>query len=184
MEGVSEPLAGRIEYEVCEAILAAFREPSRPSRCVPPDLAGSDEGARIAALETRTWIELAEDPEVARELWLEDFHSLTLDCFHYFLPGFLLTVIRHPDLAGVTNAMIEILCPAGGSLLGFGFAERLTKAQKNAVANWFGLVLHRARQSPPDYYGEKRVPPHYERAFEQWKAWSTLFLADGSFAFA
>lgn len=174
----------KISAEVRNEIEAAFGDAPRPRRCVPPDLIGTEEGSRLELLAGKAWPGLANDLELLREHWEEDFHHMTLDCFYYFLPGYLLGVVRYPELLGVTNSMLAILCPAGSAGRGFGLEDRLSVAQKRAVANWLGLLLYRARLAPPDYYGEKRVPPHYERAFDHWKPWTTLFLADGSIAFA
>ncbi len=161
------------EKEVFDEIVTASRDVPRPRNCVPDDYVAYDKSEERVYHLPETWWDLAGDSEflTSHDRW--EVRNMTTECFLYFLPGYMLGVIRLKDIAvGVRWALVVHLSAHRGSELDneiFQYlTENLTLPQKRAVAHWLQLQLEGDRKRCPESY---QRPGHllFELAFDKWR---------------
>jgi len=160
---------------VHDEIVAAFRDSHpAPVRCYPEDFEPYDdvEASRLDHnIVNKSWLEVAGDAEYLAGFISEEFFFMTKECFLYFLPGYLLGVITQnfASTALVAQSVLRIL--GGGDTerpdLFAYLMEKLTTAEKTAIAHWLGLQHQRAKA------GEltRHMAYYCKTALPKWKEW-------------
>jgi hypothetical protein len=157
---------------VYDEIVAAFRDSHWvPVRYYREDFEPDDDVAsRFDYIVNKSWLEIAGDAEYLAGYISEEFFFMAKECFLYCLPGYLLGVNTQnfASTALVAQSVLRILSGDNERPDLFPYLmEKLTTAQKTAIAHWLGLQHQRAKA------GEltRHMAYYCEAALPKWKEW-------------
>ncbi len=143
--------------QVCDEIIAAFRDVPRPSIYARNGIRKGDyEWGRLEYLRGQSWGEIGSDLKFLVLHSSDDFFWMTPECLYYYLPGYLLGVIRHKRVFvdPIADSLLSILNPGEWDIVWDEFCSHLlrvlTRAQKRAIADWLKLELDHQMSSFPD----------------------------------
>lgn len=171
----TEPMQAEL---LSQEIALAFRDSKRPLSCTQESIHGY-EAERLNYLLSKTWMEIAGDLTFLTMHSFEEFFYISKECFYYYLPGYLIGVVRHKHvfLATVASSIVQILNPDEGDYecekLASFLNATLTPNQKKTVAHWLKLEVERESLRLPRVDESHEAMPTTDRknAFARWREW-------------